>query len=284
MFKTYGAAHVGFSQLLYRRDGWIDGSQYARTADHNIYWNQGVINDCSGSGCVVPDYEFMYNYGETVVLNKTKTGEMAKWLYPLPKFYGPSTDYKDNSIYLGQISLPADIVTDYFIETNPSYLSNYSSLCLTAASYYMSDYAYNNLLNNSISKCNVTYSSLLGGNAISPALKTAYDKNRTSLLKISSQQEFVTKSEIPIEFSLAQNYPNPFNPTTLINYSIPTKDYISLKVFDALGREVSSLVSEMKEAGNYSVKFDGSKLSSGIYVYKLSSSTQQMSKKLLLIK
>ena len=66
-----------------------------------------------------------------------------------------------------------------------------------------------------------------------------------------------------------QNYPNPFNPVTVINYNIPVSGIVSLKVFDMLGREVRSLVNNFVTSGSYSVNFDGSSLSSGIYFYKL---------------
>jgi hypothetical protein len=69
----------------------------------------------------------------------------------------------------------------------------------------------------------------------------------------------------PKEFGISQNYPNPFNPTTVISYQISAISNVSLKVYDILGREVETLVDEMKEVGYYSVTFDGSKFSSGIY-------------------
>ncbi|PJA97493.1 MAG: hypothetical protein CO129_01000 [Ignavibacteriales bacterium CG_4_9_14_3_um_filter_34_10] len=93
------------------------------------------------------------------------------------------------------------------------------------------------------------------------------------------------------DFSLGQNYPNPFNPSTTINFSIPssTEYYsvlqnISLKVYDILGNEVVTLVDESKPAGNYSVKFDGSSLVSGIYFYKLKTASFVLTKKMLLLK
>jgi len=70
-------------------------------------------------------------------------------------------------------------------------------------------------------------------------------------------------------FSLSQNFPNPFNPNTIINYQLPMFSNVSLKVYDALGKEVSVLINESRQPGNYSVEFDGSNFASGIYYYKL---------------
>ncbi|MBN1397075.1 MAG: cellulase family glycosylhydrolase [Bacteroidetes bacterium] len=76
---------------------------------------------------------------------------------------------------------------------------------------------------------------------------------------------------LPNHFMLQQNYPNPFNPSTTISYSLTQKSIVSLKVYDLIGREVANLLqNEKKSAGNYEVTFSGSKLSSGVYYYKLS--------------
>jgi hypothetical protein len=74
---------------------------------------------------------------------------------------------------------------------------------------------------------------------------------------------------IPDNYALSQNYPNPFNPTTKINFAIPKQGFVSLKVYDILGRMVSQLVNEVKTAGTYSVDFNASNFASGIYFYKL---------------
>ena len=90
--------------------------------------------------------------------------------------------------------------------------------------------------------------------------------------------------DLPIEFTLSQNYPNPFNPLTIINYQLRINNFVSLKVFDVLGNEVSTLVNEEKPAGNYSVNFNASNLSSGIYFCTLSSGKFTETKKMILIK
>lgn len=89
---------------------------------------------------------------------------------------------------------------------------------------------------------------------------------------------------VPDKFSLSQNYPNPFNPVTTINYELPTVNYVSIKVFDLSGKEIASLVNETKSAGSYSVNFDAGKLSSGVYVYKISAGEFNAEKKMILVK
>ena len=86
------------------------------------------------------------------------------------------------------------------------------------------------------------------------------------------------------EFNLAQNYPNPFNPSTKINYSIPAEGLVTLKVYNIIGQEVATLVNDVKSAGAHSINFDASKLSSGIYLYKISSNGFNQTKKMMLIK
>ncbi len=85
-------------------------------------------------------------------------------------------------------------------------------------------------------------------------------------------------------FALLQNYPNPFNPSTTIRYEIPEKRFVSLKIFDILGREVSSLVDQEKPAGIYEITFNGSTLPSGVYIYRLTAGKYSAVRKLLLLK
>jgi subtilisin family serine protease len=89
---------------------------------------------------------------------------------------------------------------------------------------------------------------------------------------------------IPKEYSLKQNYPNPFNPVTKINFEIPKQGFVSLKIYDVLGREVKSLVNEIKAPGTYSVDFNGTELSSGVYFYRMESNGFTDIKKMMLIK
>jgi hypothetical protein len=89
---------------------------------------------------------------------------------------------------------------------------------------------------------------------------------------------------IPYEFRLEQNYPNPFNPSTLIGYQLPASIFVTLKVFDALGKEVDTLVNKYQNAGNYSVQFNASNLPNGLYFYRLDTGIYHKTKKLLMLK
>lgn len=86
----------------------------------------------------------------------------------------------------------------------------------------------------------------------------------------------------PLDYSLAQNYPNPFNPSTAIKFSLPKSTFVKLTVYDVSGREVQTLVNNYLNSGTYSVNFDGSKLSSGVYYYKIDGLAEV--KKMVLIK
>ena len=85
-------------------------------------------------------------------------------------------------------------------------------------------------------------------------------------------------------FSLKQNYPNPFNPTTTINFSIPKTSFVTLKVYDVLGKEIATLVNEEKHAGNYNVKFKANGLPSGIYFYRIIAGEYSQTRKMIIMK
>lgn len=91
-------------------------------------------------------------------------------------------------------------------------------------------------------------------------------------------------SSIVKEFSLNQNYPNPFNPTTKIGFSIPKSNYVDLRVYDILGREVKTLLSQQLTVGEYEIDFDAKNLASGMYYYRLQSGDNVSVKKMTLVK
>lgn len=111
-----------------------------------------------------------------------------------------------------------------------------------------------------------------------------------AMRQVQFAKEIVTsvdeKTNVPFEFSLSQNYPNPFNPTTLIDWQLAAGSYVTLKVYDMLGREVATLVDEFKQAGYYNSQFSirNYQLSSGVYFYTLTAGGFRATKKLVLMK
>jgi len=91
-------------------------------------------------------------------------------------------------------------------------------------------------------------------------------------------------ADIPLRFSLAQNYPNPFNPSTTIRYNLPSAEFVTLKVYDVLGREVVTLVNEQQTAGSYGVQFDASQVASGLYFYKITTASFNSTRKMVVMK
>jgi len=112
--------------------------------------------------------------------------------------------------------------------------------------------------------------------------KGIYKKNLVTEVEVNGDNHLY-------EFTLYQNYPNPFNPTTTISYQIPVKSFVTIKVYDVLGNEINTLVAEEKQSGEYQLEFNGTELTSGVYLYVLTAVTDnglriREGKKMLLIK
>ena len=86
------------------------------------------------------------------------------------------------------------------------------------------------------------------------------------------------------DYSLSQNYPNPFNPATLISFSIPNDEFVSLRIYDVLGREFAQIINERRSAGTYQIEFNGAALNSGVYYYTLTAGSYTETKKMMIIK
>ena len=110
---------------------------------------------------------------------------------------------------------------------------------------------------------------------------TLYRSSTTIYTSIASVEE--NKNE-EMHYILSQNYPNPFNPATIISYSIPKTSYVTLKVYDILGREVVTLINEEKHPGGYKVDFNANNLSSGVYFYSIRAGNYLETKKMILIR
>lgn len=134
---------------------------------------------------------------------------------------------------------------------------------------------------------------IAAGDSVSYYVAIGYGKNKNVLAANMqlAQQKYsqitavnTISNPIPSDYSIDQNYPNPFNPVTKITYQIPKNGTVTLKVFNALGKEVATLVNAEKTAGKYTVDFSGQGLSSGIYFYSIQSGSFRETKKMILLK
>ena len=119
------------------------------------------------------------------------------------------------------------------------------------------------------------YVGVFGGSAPTPGLRV-YRRVQTSIEPVPGG--------VPTAYALTQNYPNPFNPTTEIQFTVAKAGMTTLKVFDILGREVATLVNQPMNPGKFKVSFDGKNLSSGSYIYVLTSGDARITKKMMLLK
>ncbi|MFA8344463.1 MAG: T9SS type A sorting domain-containing protein, partial [Rhodothermaceae bacterium] len=107
--------------------------------------------------------------------------------------------------------------------------------------------------------------------------------------KISANKMLLTSIDDKINniitgYSINQNYPNPFNPTTTIEYIIPEESFVTLTVYNVLGKKVATLVNKIQKSGNYKINFDAANLASGVYFYKIKAGSYSDTKRMLLIK
>lgn len=99
--------------------------------------------------------------------------------------------------------------------------------------------------------------------------------------------EIVEKDQLPFQFSLSQNFPNPFNPSTMIMYNLPSAAFVTLKVYNVLGKEVAVLVSQNQNSGQHMTVFDIGKtndMASGVYFYRLTAGSFTQTRKMMLVK
>ncbi len=122
-----------------------------------------------------------------------------------------------------------------------------------------------------------------GGASLYLALARATGTTENSLEGPGTAVERIT-GELPSRFSVSQNYPNPFNPSTMIEYSLPQEQPVTVKVFSLLGQEVATLVSTVQSAGTYRVTFDASSLTSGMYIYQVRAGALMQSRRMMLVK
>jgi hypothetical protein len=158
---------------------------------------------------------------------------------------------------------------------HPAYIRKFDSLGnpVWVVKGYTREYMYDFLIDDALNIYTVGRSTL---SSLAEYLLT--------VRKYGQNQVGIINNTIPTKYSLSQNYPNPFNPSTNIQFDIKRQGLVSLKVYDFLGREIKTLVSESLQAGSYESTFDASGLGSGVYFYKLEADGFSETKKMILLK
>lgn len=251
------------------------------------------INYKSASDFDTEDWIEIYNYGNSVVdlsgWQLHDTNESAKFIFPNKTILG-----KNEYLVLCKDTL-------MFASKNPSVkkrLGNFSfGLSNDNDKIFLKD-AVGSIIDE------VNYSSLApwpstsNGTGKSIELANFLKDNNNAANWSSSKAKYGTPgasnsvltnikinyNNLPSDYSLSQNYPNPFNPETTIQYQVPKYGHVLLRVFNILGEEVAELINDEIQAGIYTVKFDGSKLSSGVYFYQLKAESALLTRKLIIIK
>jgi hypothetical protein len=200
-----------------------------------------------------------------VAITKEGDAMVAQWCMPVPGSSTPWCDiYQSYRSLNGEWSNPVNISNSPLINNTQNHLAPALASDgnkITAFSYY----GYQK--------------GATGPYADSGAVTNIWVSSNTYTLTGVKEDASVVNT-----FELSQNYPNPFNPATVIKYSVPAESKVTLKVYDVLGKQVATLVNDVKAAGSYSVNFDASKLASGMYIYSITAGNYSSSKKMMLLK
>jgi len=193
-----------------------------------------------------------------------------------------------------EITINKDLVLDYFVFVRDLKTATSRALPLVSAVHNI-----NGDIKSKLSGIDQNYSEMFPTERIDLSFSTTTNSgNRAYILKSVGRYETDTTFQgkqnnlaklnelptIPTENKLYDNYPNPFNPTTQIKYSIKESGLVQIKVYDILGKEITTLVNERKDAGSYTIDFNANKLPSGVYIYQLTTPGFTQARKMILTK
>jgi hypothetical protein len=253
---TASAQGQGLNGIEYTFTQWSDGYPYSyRTfypSAHSTY-TANFIGKPSNSG---ESINFGSDVGQPIVIYWTDNINSNVTQYQIWRrvkhngVVGPDT-------YIGTVSSGVQTFTDYDYLLTSTYSDDL--LWYDVRAYYSTEGTYSD----------PQWSAVYG--------EMSFSEQNEPIIALEISNELPTQYEI-------NNYPNPFNPTTTINYQLPENGFVTIKVFDILGKEVALLVNENKSAGYYEVNFNGSKLTSGVYIYTIQVNGITQSKKMLLTK
>ncbi|HPN38763.1 MAG TPA: T9SS type A sorting domain-containing protein [Melioribacteraceae bacterium] len=250
-----------------------------------------LLNTGNDLFCGVLQRVYKYDLANTSWI-RMSTGLPNSSVNSLAYFDDNSTKYLAAGFYssVSEFAISSDyglnwIIADNALPNVPIYsVSAVNNVLLVGNDYgvYISYDKGNNWSDFSQGFTGASYSTFLtkGLNSIFVLYKGGVWKRDISDFITSVEDNFINN----FHYSLFQNYPNPFNPSTTISFILPTSGFVSLKVFDSLGKEVTTLINEEKQAGSHSINFDAKNLSSGIYYYKLTTGNFIETKKMVLVR
>lgn len=290
----YNCKLLGFQDTYYTWGGSATGRLY-----HKNCYIEGTVDFIFGRDIAVFDSCIIHEKrnGGTLTAASTDAASQFGYVFRNCTIVADSIGYDGNpitSFYLGRPwqGAPRTVFLNCYEPANLN-AAGWLAWNVTPAQYA----EYNSSGPGASPATRVTWSSQLSDSAAATfTLTNIFSRNANSAVFTSdwlpSTPDTTTTGvnqgslmeEIPSSFFLSQNYPNPFNPTTAIMYQISEVSHVSLKVYDLLGREVTTLVNERQMPGRYEINFNASKLSSGVYFYRLEAGNFISTKKLVLVK
>ncbi len=251
-----------FTRAVYTKGGWVLHTLRGAIGDFSFYQSlRAYRNKWSGRSAVTSEFAAVVDS----VVGRDMSWFFNQWIYGKgwPKYASRYTWAADTILLT--IQQQQDVTWPVF------------KMPMHVRAYYgtsRADYIVNDSLRTQLFRLRLT----------TPPDSVVLDPEGWILKQIVAPTSVEETENTSAEFRLFQNYPNPFNPTTEIRYQISEAGHVSIKVFDLLGREVVTLINEVKPEGTYSRQFDASNLSSGVYYYRLQAGSFIETKKMLLVK
>ncbi len=279
------------SSAIIRRTQRIIAQQYPGTKLSVSEYNYGGSTHISGA---IAEADVLGIFGENGVYFSSLWGDITGFIaagYRMYRNYdGIGGTFGDISVHAASTDSDDSAVHAAIHANDPSTLN-----IIAINRNYSSSISGQFVISSSVQYASAAVYGLLPGNSqiqAMPAVSSIQGNQFSYTLPAMSVVHFVLSvatgvtegPHTPRSFALYQNYPNPFNPSTAIDYQIPVAGFVTLTVYDILGREVATLVNEVKEPGSYRVQFDGSARASGTYFYRIQAGQFTSTKRLVLLK
>jgi hypothetical protein len=298
-----------YRSLIETNDGCFIAGGYV--TDNFFEYGKGLLTKIDTSGNILWEKRYMYDSLPIydLVINKIDNGYLLSGTFidnnpaePVPGYM--KLDLDGQIIYSKKILQSQINKNNYLLDTkilnHNKYIFNYyktwNPYDTTQTYTVITDSSGNILKQNVFSTYDYTYLKkillLNNGDILFAGESDRYSSSMNNIFAVrtDSNLNYPTvginnmNNELLTDYNLFQNYPNPFNPETKINYDLPKSGIVKLTIYDVLGREIKTLINEFKQAGTYTVDFNGENLSSGVYYYKMTAGDFTSIKKMVLIK